>query len=258
MLGAGFAAADTWLPHPTVAVVGDKATQMVLLKTPETRVAVVVGPWSDELGSALLPLIGWARRRIDLLIFSDGETSPAANSWGAGQTVVQRVLVVNAPTNTPPGSSKERRVERSSMIELDAGVRVRLEPRRAVMDNAGQQSMTPWAVMFERGPLRIWLLEDAPSADWLPQVHFAALVAFASGDAGTVLSALHPGAIAVNASSTTMPPTNSAANVAGTPALVRIFPEEPAVFELTDHGLRLPPWARRIDLSTMDAYSRSS
>ena len=163
----GIAAADVWLPAPTVALIGERTTQLAFLRTSDTRIAIVMGPWSDKLADALLPLLGWSKRRIDLLILPAGEQTTMAESWDAHHLLVRTMLSFGTSSHARSNFQRRLHVDQRAALDLDSDVRLTIVPPSLINDASAGPSSTPWTVMIQRGSLSIWLVERSNAASWL-------------------------------------------------------------------------------------------
>lgn len=248
VIGLGFAFADAWLPHPTIAVVGSDTTQVVLLRTPATRIAMMLGPWMSALADGILPLLGWTNRRIDLLVLGASDGSADALAWNSNTGVVASGMVVGTDSATQALPAGWAYIGRRSVLELDAGVRLTFEPALATSSGLNPPQRASWAVLIERGSLRIWLASGELGEGWLALGARPTAVVVPTGDVASILGSARPAAIAVNADGQLDEPSLRSALPGIDAALVRTYFREPATFKLTDRGLQLPDWTSDLSI----------
>ncbi len=242
LLGAGFTIADKRLAHPVLAVVGRSSTQAVLIRTDSARILVTLGPWDDRVVDALLPVLGWSDRHVDLVICSI-DNSDIAMAWSARQTDVRAVTsVVDDPEAdmVPPA---EQSVTATMSAEIATDVLLTIEPAFDYLGPEGTVVRSPWTARIRRGDLSLLLADQVeglnvpafhPNLSLLvvPEISPTSLISGATGDA-----------IATNVNRWMGSQTESIDRRASTGVhIVRTFPSDPAIFELTRTGLRMPWW----------------
>jgi hypothetical protein len=163
LFGLGFTIADRWLRHPRIVLVGTGDSQVALLLTSSSRVLVALGPWRVELIDALLPILGWSDRRIDLVLAAASETVQA-RAWFSHQTIARRLALVasDQPTEAP---MPDELIDRPMEVRIDGDTRLTIEPSHDYGHPNGETSRSPWVALVQRGRNQIWLAERASGLD---------------------------------------------------------------------------------------------
>lgn len=234
---------------PTLSVVGTGTSQLALLDTTSARVLVVLGMPSQDLLDQIPAMLTVLRQRIDLLIGDelalDGFGNLARDRWN-----VTHELVIPAERGNHRSPDTTRRTIVRTDLAIDPGngfasvlvVRPRHEWNMATTTDGSTQR---WALSVHReateivlGPLAEGVLLGATSRP--------ALVVSPGDDPRLLVEKLGPAAVALNGSA-----VEEAGEALTSVAIVRIFRDDVARFELLRDGVRLPRWA-------LPAYSSDS
>lgn len=225
---------------PTLEVIGGDDAQVVLLDAQHFRTMILIGYPSRDLQSGIASLMGVFRRRIDLL------TGSRAGVNALGKTFVNRYNVARtlgledafAPLDT---NHARREVPSELQAALPAGVDLRIRTTTTQAWDRQAAERRSWLIEIRRGTA---VCCAGPDLDEVA-MHAPPDSALALAPVGSLSFSSHklPGpAIAINADSIQESDLGSLAHDSSA-YLVRIHPQDTAVFTLTDAGIRLPTWA---------------
>ncbi len=242
LLGAGFAIADKRLAHPVVAVVGRSSTQAVLIRTSSVRILVMLGPWDERLFDALLPVLGWSDRHVDLVICAI-DNSAIAMAWAERQTDVRAVTSVVGDSPGESAIPAQQLIAATMSAEIATDVSLTIEPAFDYLGPEGTVVRSPWTARIRRGDLSLLLADQVEGLN-LPAFHpDLSLLVVPEISPASLLSGATDYAIATNVKRWMGSQTESIDRKASTGIhIVRTFPSDPAIFELTQTGLRMPSW----------------
>lgn len=246
LLGVGFLAADRWLRHPAVAIVGQAQSQAALVMTPTRHVLLAMGPWSDKLVDAIVPLVGWSNRRLDLVVASAHDAGPA-QKWTERRGETSRLALV--ANSEPAGYATDvTSIHRIVEVQLADSVYLVLEPTYPLHANDQPDAVSPWTALIHRGHDRIWLIQSTAGLEFVAPTHPPTILAVPDGEALSASTIFNARAIASNVASWMQSAARSPTFDRANPpiAIVRTFPSEPAIFEFVDAGIRVPSWTREL------------
>ncbi len=256
LLGAGFAIADKRIAHPIVAVVGRGATQAVLVRAASARILFSLGPWDDRVVDAILPVLGWSDRHIDLLICSTAKRT-VASAWATRHTEARAIKFVVGEPEGDTATPREQLIATTMSTEIATDVWLTIEPAFDYLGVEGTVVRYPWTASIRHGDLTILFAGRVEGLD-IPAFHEnVSLLVIPEISPATLLARPVASAIATNVKRWMGSQTESInRQTASGIYIVRTFPSDPAIFELTPNGLSMPSWTERAKLAGSPTATR--
>lgn len=224
---------------PSLSIVGEKGSQIVLLDTTGARALILLGEPSDRLVEQIPSLMTALRQRIDIVIGADAVLAGSAAGIGERWHARHQLVVPDRLGGTHPPDTAERTTVRSALsLDLGTGIRASIHISARGEWRAGDEGEgAAWAVLIAHGASRIALAPTAAGA-LVAGPNRPSLIVTPGDDIALIEEKLSPGAVAVNADA--LAPDKEASGF----ALLRTFPDDVARVELRADGVRLPGWAQ--------------
>lgn len=222
---------------PSLAIVGRRDVQIVLLDTSRTRVLILLGIPEDDLELQIPALLTMLRQRIDLVVGSISSIE-ALDQEFMQRWQVTTCLVFPESTETGPDGPFRTWITSDLAVDLGNGISLQLTSTMRGAWNAAAAPRNLWQVFVTNGQEEVSLTPNDASASALaPQA--ATLLITPRADPHQLLPVLYPAVIATNARDDLALPDNASREV----SLVRTYPQDISRFELIPTGLRLPSWS---------------
>lgn len=223
--------------RPTIAVVGHRNAQVVLIDASPARALVLSGEPGVELLDMLPAIMTMFRQRIDLVI---GAPSPLADH---GQRIAQRWRVghtidLRGGEQVPSLWSSTTFVDKAIDIALGSSMElnIRMGFRGQWRPDAAEPDSPLWCATLSTSGGDVVIAPNPASVSAVGPLSTALMIVPDAPDPN-VLSASPTSALAVNYDSKTIDEAP-----AGQAALTRIFPRDVARIVIGDGALHLPEW----------------
>lgn len=236
--GAAFPALATER-RPTVSVVGEDNSQVVLVDSGTARALILAGEPEESLFEELPAMMTVFRQRIDLLI-GGGPAIQSHVARLASRWRIRHALVMSTGVDAPSLPIASTVVSEAVDVELSTTVRgsVHIGHRNEWMAGAPAAQTPLWAIRIASGRASITIAPDVRSYAAIAPAPASVLVA--PHAPSTALLAVSPvGAMAVNYDSHTIDPP-----ALNGPVLTRVYPRDVARLVFDDDGIALPEWSR--------------
>jgi hypothetical protein len=223
--------------RPSVAVVGEGKSQIVLIDSTDVRALLLVGSPNPSLMECLPAMMTLFRQRVDLVIGSrsmlEAEAMALRDRWSLSHAISLQTALEPVALAMPATV-----VTDSLAIDLGAGLNltVRIGHRDEWRTGHPQRTEPLWSVELMHAGGTIAIAPDVPSLE-ATGTGASSMLLMPEAPRHSVLR-IHPtSALAVNYDSELSEDT-----VTDGMALTRIYPEDIARFVLTEDELQLPPW----------------
>lgn len=221
---------------PSLAIIGKRDAQIVLLDTTRIRVLILLGIPDEDLQLQIPALLTMLRQRVDIVIGSISAIESLGQEF-MERWQVTKSLVFPESSVVRPGAPLQTSVTSDMTADLGTGISLQLTSTMRGAWNAAEAPRNLWQVLITDGRTNVSLSPNVASALILaPQA--ATLLIIPRADPGQILSPLYPAALATNARDDLELPDDTSRTI----SLVRTYPQDISHFELVHIGLQLPAW----------------
>jgi len=236
--------------RPSIAIVGHRGAQLVLIDSGKARALVFLGDPDDRLIERIPSIMTLFRQRIDVIVGTrpvmERRAFDLKSRWS-----IEHAVAVHSSAIPPSWAMPATVISDAASIDLGGEMTLRCTVgHRGEWLIGHESSSTPWSARLTHPSGEVVLVPDAASLDALGPVD-APLIVMPEPAPGHVQSWKTARALAINYDSDA-----AEENTSPTVAITRTYPQDIARFTFGNDGIELPAWTESAGTSSRLARSR--